>query len=161
MTMKLSNKQGFSLMELVIVMAIMSVLSSIAMLYINDLLKTTRDATALAEGQNIMQVVTNQFLDRVSVSYASTSPSGLSSISIGTAMEDGTTARAPVLTLSPGVKIIFNGLNISYGGANMASSFSAFLYHVNGSDSPWSPSGKRGIQVIVDEATNIQEYIMF
>ncbi len=160
--METRNQQGFTLMELAIIMAIMSILSAMAMIYFNDSLKTSRDAAVYANAQNLITTINNQILDRVSVDYQSTTVSG-STVSIGATEEDGSTARAPI-PLSPGVQIVFTAGfdNKCFKNMNL-SSFAAYIYHANGSRSPFDPTGnnRRGVQIIIDETTRVNEYIMF
>ncbi|MFZ5572085.1 MAG: type II secretion system protein [Thermodesulfobacteriota bacterium] len=156
------NQQGFSLVELSVVMAILTVLSGIAMVYFNDLMKTSRDSVVYSNADHLMKIITNNILDKRSVDYQATRSTG-STIQIGVAEEDGT-PRSPIHSLSPGVRIVFmpGFNNMSYRGTN-PSSFVAYLYHANGSESPFDPTGnnRRGVQLFIDEDTRVYEYIMF
>ncbi len=156
------NQQGFSLMELCVVMAILTIISGIAMMYFNDLMKTSRDTAVYSNAQNLMKVITNNILDHRSVDYqATTMVSGVTKI--GTADQDGT-ARPPAFELSAGIRVVFMpGFDNKCYRDAQASSFVAYLYHVNGSESPFDPTGnnRRGVQIIIDENTKVYDYIMF
>jgi len=161
----LGDQRGFSLMELFMVMAMLSVLAGLSMLYIGDTMDAARDAAAISDAANLIMVVNNNFVDKMSVDYKAMGPDG---DKVGVTDTDGN-VRDPVFTLSPGVRIWFeNSADVNYNKSfddNRLSSFTAYLYHDRGSKDIWglNPSGsdRRCVQCIVDEMTSTQEVIFF
>ena len=159
------DQRGFSLMELFMVVAIISVLAGLAMLYVGDTLDSARDSAAISDATNLVIVVNNNFIDKESIDYKAMGSDGAE---IGTTDIDGNT-RDPVFTLSPGVQIFFeNSADPAYNKCfddERQSSFTAYLYHNRGSKDMWglNPSGsdRRCVQCIVDEMTSTQEIIFF
>jgi len=159
------DQRGFSLMELFMVVAIISVLAGLSMLYVGDTMDAARDSSAISDATNLVIVVNNNFIDKESIDYKATGPDGAE---IGTEDADGN-ARDPVFRLSPGVRIFFeNSADPTYNKCfedERQSSFTAYLYHDRGSKDTWglNPSGsdRRCVQCIVDELTSTQEIIFF
>jgi len=161
----LKDQRGFSMMELFMVMAMLSVLAGLSMLYIGDTLDAARDSAAISDATNLIIVVNNNFVDKISVDYKAMGPEGTG---VGVLDTDGNN-RDPVFSLSPGVRIWFENsgdpdYNKSFDDQRQ-SSFTAYLYHAQGSQDLWglNPSGvdRRCVQCIVDEMTSTQEIIFF
>lgn len=148
---EIRNADGFTLVELMVVIGIVGILTSSAMVYFTDMLRSSRDTVALQDASNLMIVVSNNFVGDESVNYQARNGQqlGINDASGG--------ARDPVYTLSAGVRIDFAGgySNMSYGaGDNTASQFVANLYHSSGTPG-------REVQVIVDELTHTQDFIVW
>jgi prepilin-type N-terminal cleavage/methylation domain-containing protein len=140
---------GFTILELMVVMGIIGILTSTSMLYFIDLTRSSRDAAAILDANNLMTVVHSNFVGDESVNYQARSGQ-----SLGVADASGA-PRQPVFTLSTGVIIDFTGgfNNMSFGpNDNTPSQFVASLYHSNGTPG-------REVQIIVDEVTHISEFI--
>ncbi len=159
------DQRGFSLMELFMVVAIISILAGLTMLYIGDTLDSARDSAAISDATNLIIVVNNNFIDKESIDYKAIGADG---IEIGVTDSDGN-VRDPIFRLSPGVQIYFeNSADPTYNKCfddERQSSFTAYLYHNRGSEDIWglNPSGsdRRCVQCIVDELTSTQELIFF
>lgn len=157
------NQHGFTMMELMIVMAILGVLSAITTLWMLDMFHAARDTAALTDAKNLITVINNNFLDNESILYDSLNADGSQ---LGVMEEDGTTPRVSVYGLSPGVKIKFiTTPNISSRNPDVQGSFDAWLYHSLGTSDPLDLSlsgiGRKVIQCTIDEASGVQEYIIY
>jgi len=150
-------------MELMIVIAILGVLTSIGMLYFLDMLQSTRDTSAQTDAKNLITIINNNFLDNESIRYDALSADGSQ---VGVMEEDGTTPRVPAYGLSPGVVIKFASTpNISSNDSDINGTFNAWLYHPQGTPDPLDISGagvgRKVIQCIIDEASGVQEFIIY
>ncbi|MBW1893848.1 MAG: type II secretion system protein [Deltaproteobacteria bacterium] len=148
---KAKRVDGFTLLELLVVMGILGVLTSTGMLYFFDMMRSGRDTAALSDANNLMTVVSSNFVGDESVNYETQNGQQL-----GVADAAGV-ARDPVFTLSAGVVIVFAGgfNNMSFGeNDNTPGQFNANLYHSSGTPG-------REVQIIVDELNEIQEFIVW
>ena len=146
---EVKKKDGFTLLELLIVMGIIGLLTSTSMVYFLDMMKSSRDSVAISDANNLLTVVHSNFVSDESVNYQA-----MDGRHVGVADESGG-ARQPVFTLSSGVIIDFTAgyNNMSFGPNNdTPSQFVASLYHSNGTPG-------REFQVIVDEVTHTSEFI--
>lgn len=151
MCKEVKRMDGFTLLELIIVMGILGILTSTSMLYFLDMMRSTRDAAALSDANSLMTVVTSNFVSDESVNYQARNGQ-----SLGVADASGG-GRQSVFTLSPGVMIDFTGgyNNMSFGpNVNTHSQFVASLYHSSGTPG-------REVQVFVDEAIHFQEIVVW
>lgn len=148
---EVKKMDGFTLLELMIVMGIIGLLTSTSMIYFMDMMRSSRDTAALSDANSLMTVVTNNFVSDESVNYQA-----MDGQRLGVADTSGG-ARQPVFTLSSGVIIDFTGgyNNMSFGpNNNTPSQFVASLHHSSGTPG-------REVQVIVDEATHTQDFIVW
>lgn len=157
------NQHGFSLLEVMMVMAILGVLMAISALWMLDMFHAARDSAAMQDAKNLITIINNNFLDNDSVLYDALGSDGSN---IGVMEEDGTTPRHPVYTLSPGVAIKFiTTPNISPSDPDSLGTFNAWLYHTLGTSDPLDISlagvGRKVIQCTIDEASGVQEYIIY
>ncbi len=95
----LKNSQGFSLLELIVVGAILSVLTVMATVNYLDSRAKASDILALSDAKHIITVVTSNFFDEEDVDYDT---GGGWATQIGTKRNDAS-ARPAVHVLSPGV----------------------------------------------------------
>jgi len=157
------NRNGFTMIELMIVIAILGVLTSIGMLYFLDMLHSTRDTAALTDAKNLITIINNNFLDNESIRYDALSADGSE---VGVMEEDGATPRVAAYGLSPGVRIKFvTTPNISSNDSMIQGTFDAWLYHPQGTPDPLDISfagvGRKVVQCTIDEASGVQEYIIY
>jgi len=145
---KLKQTDGFTLVELLMVMIILALLVQMSMTFTLDLRKRASDATALADGKNLMTTAGTSFISLEDVDFESTLTVG-SRIQVGVQDTSGND-RAPVFTLSPGVRAIIHGTSPGIPGGGLVS---ARLYHINGTGDA-TPSGKREFWFMIDEMTS-------
>ena len=167
----ITNKKGFTFIELSIVMAILTILSAIAIVYFNDLFARGRDSAAVSDAISMITVVNNNFLDKTSINYEAISADGRS---IGIEDEDGNPIT-PAITLSPGVRCKFyatggtppasTSSNFSPAEGGVKGSFIAFIYHFQGTPEPTDASAagvfRRGVLVTIDEESTTHEHTLF
>jgi prepilin-type N-terminal cleavage/methylation domain-containing protein len=145
---RIKNTDGFTLVELMMVVIILGILSQMALTFALDIRKRAYDATALTDGKNLMSFVGNSFLALEDVTFEHTAADGRE---VGVLAADGTTPRTtPIFTLSPGVRaeIIHDDPEIPSGGY-----VEARVYHINGTSDATS-SGKREFWFSIDEMTS-------
>lgn len=146
---RIKKTDGFSMIELLMVLIILGILAQMAMTFALDIRKRAFDATALTDGKNLMTFVGNSFLALDDVTFEHTPGEGPD---IGVLTADKTTVRpTPIFTLSDGVRamIIHDDPGIASGGF-----VEARVYHVNGTPDPMNPSGKREFWFTIDEMTS-------
>ena len=137
-----SNNGGFTLLELVIVVCLISILAQISLSYFTDFQARAKDATAILDGRNLLTAVETNFAHREVVDYEH-DPG------------DGSQIGSPsVYTLAQGVRA-----RITAGSKSDTTEgtgyFEAYLYHTNGTDDPLAVSGKREFYYLIDESLNL------
>ena len=143
---KLKKSDGFTMVELLMVMIIIGILTTMAFTFTIDLRSRAYDATALVDGKNLMSVAGNSFLGLEDVGYTHTPAMGSQ---IG-AKDTGGSDRPPVFNLSPGVKAVIFGSSAGIPGTGLVT---ARVYHERGTDDA-TPSGKREFWFSIDEMTS-------
>jgi len=146
---RIGRTDGFTLIELMMVMVIMGILAQMAMTFSLDLRKRAFDAMALTDGKNLMSFVGDSFLALEDVTFEHTAADGRE---VGVLAADGVTPRAkPIFILSPGVRaeIIHDDPATPSGGF-----VEARLYHISGTPDEMNPSGKREFWFTIDEMTS-------
>ena len=145
---RIKNRDGFSMIELLMVLVILGILAQMAMTFSLDIRRRAYDATALSDGKNLMSVVGNSFLALDDVTFEHTASDGSQ---VGVLAADGITPRgAPIFTMSAGVRaeITHDDPGILSGGY-----VSARVYHLNGTADA-TASGKREFWFCIDEMTS-------
>jgi len=148
---KVKKADGFTLLELLVVMGILGILTSTSMVYFFDMMASSRDTVAISDANSLMTVVYENIIYNRSVNYQAQNGQ-----QVGVADAVGV-ARDPVYTLSAGVEIDFAGgfNNMSYGEDDATpSQFNANLYHSSGTPG-------RTVQIIVDELNEVQDFIVW
>jgi len=143
-TRKSSDHSGFTLIELTVIIAILGVLTHIAMVSFIHLTQKARDTAAKSDTKNLMDVVTNNFINNQGIDYNPDIPDVAISGTVGT---------PPVYTLSPGVKARISGQT----GPNSIDGygyFEAFVYHEMGTKDPASPSKRMEYYCLFDESSD-------
>lgn len=139
-------------MELAVVVAIIAVLSSIGILYFNDLMHASRDSAAFTDAKNFLTVASEKFVARESVNFDTVDGTG----NVGTEDQYGNTID-PVFRTSPGVRVKFEpGNNMSYEDAQRGT-LTAYFWNPTGTEVPaaldlsGANEGRRVAQVLIHE----------
>lgn len=147
--MPLKTGNGFTFLELVVAMAMVLILASIAMSNYIPLRKKALDTAALSDARNLAQSVVDATLSDEDVDYTK--------MNTGGAVGDIDTAgnpRTPVFVLSPGVAaVIIGDSNQAPNGDTTV--FSAIIYHTSGTTDLTTMSGKKEYTCSVDESTGV------
>ena len=139
---KNSGCSGFTLLELVLVVLMISILAQISISYFLSFQARTKDSIAIHDGRNLLTAVETSFANREIVDYEHEP-------------ENGRDIGSPtVFTLNNGVKARITAGSQSDGNEGTGK-FEAWLYHTNGTDDPISLSGKREFYYFIDENLNI------
>ena len=149
------SDNGFTLIELMIVMAIMASLAAIAFANFMPMKQRAYDATAITDSRNLADSVVEATLNGDDVDFTAVSGTG------GVGAEDtSNVARQPIYLLSNGIKwTVLNGSTNEAPHGNTY--FEAIIYHVNGTDDPDTVSGKREFRCVVDESSGVITYPNF
>ncbi|MDQ1329956.1 MAG: hypothetical protein QG578_219 [Thermodesulfobacteriota bacterium] len=140
---KTNEDKGFTMIELIIVIGIISILAQIGFdLYIDYRAKAF-NASAINDGRQLLNVVMNNLVSFDDVDYTHDENGGNR---IG-AVDTNGNPREPVLFLSPSVRARIVGDNDTSGNGYME----AYLYSVGGTSDLSTPSGKREFYCLVDE----------
>lgn len=147
---RIRNTDGFTLIELMMAMIILSILVQISLTFSIDLRKRAFDATALADGKNLMTTAGNSFIGLDDVDFTHTPADG-SQIGV---VDTAGSPRSPIFTLSPGVRAVIWGESPSVPGSGMVT---ARVYHISGTNDPLAgnPDKKREFYFVIDEMTSL------
>lgn len=142
---KISENKGFTTVELVVVIGIISILAQIAFDLYADYKARAYDSAALNDARNLVSAVVNNFVSYDDVDYTHDENGDNR---IGAVDNDGN-ERSPVLVLSKGVKARIEGYN---DGSN-DSYMEGYIYSDGGTGDSSTDSGKREYYCLVDAAT--------
>jgi prepilin-type N-terminal cleavage/methylation domain-containing protein len=140
---KFKENKGFSTIELMIVVAILSILSQIAFDLYADYKAKAYNAAAISDARQLVSVVVNSLISYDDVDYTHDENDDNR---IGAFDTDGN-PRSPVLILSKGVKAKIDFTN------DTGVFVDAKLYSVGGTGDSSTDSGKREFTCYVDEET--------
>ena len=114
---RLKNRKGFTFIELVVVMAILAILSAIAITYYHDIMKSSYDLTAKADARSLITALHGAFFDESLV------------VDFAASASDSVIGEPVIFTFSPGVKArLVTGFKSPLGSGD----FYAEIYHYNG-----------------------------
>ncbi|MDY6904776.1 MAG: type II secretion system protein [Thermodesulfobacteriota bacterium] len=135
------TSDGFTLYEILVVMAIIGLLAHMAMLSYVDTMGKANDATAISDARNLVTLATDAFVDQEYPNFSHAPGDGPKVGLKG----DGSF----VFELSPGVKALVFGAPANLGHGYME----AYIYHAKGTNDPADPigCGKRVFMCCVDE----------
>jgi prepilin-type N-terminal cleavage/methylation domain-containing protein len=141
----LKDTSGFTLVELMIIIAIISVLASIAMFNYMPMRARTMDTAAMSDARNLADIVMNTAMINQDIDYTKINTGG----AVG-GIDSAGNPRKPIFVLSPGVEAVIVG-DSNQGAGGDATLFFAVIYHTGGTSDPISPSGKKEYSCSVDE----------
>ncbi len=144
----LMDHDGFTLMELMVVIAIIAVLASFAIFNYIPLRAKSMDSVAHSDARNIVASIINAVTVDADVDFTQGTALLGAPGAIGEFDSTGMVARTPVFVLSPGVEARITGGSSYLGTNNIV--FSAFIYHTGGSFDPSTNSGKKEYFCFVD-----------
>lgn len=136
-----NNSRGFTMIELAVVLAILGVLTSMAVKSFMDSRIHVMDAVTLAETQGLGKAVLDAFLEGDDVDLTHTPGDGTL---IG-ALDTSGNGRKPLFQFSPGVRAEINGSS-NAGGTGFCD---ATVTH---------SSGSKTYFLFIDEANNITSF---
>ncbi len=146
----LNDTNGFTMMELMITIAIIGVLSAIAIANYTPMRSKTYDASAHADARNLMSAVISAASTDVDVDYMLPAiPANIRAI--GSQINGGGLRTTRIFTLSEGVRArIVAGT--SQGGINGNNTmFQAYIYHIGGTaDASSLLTGKKEYYCYID-----------
>jgi prepilin-type N-terminal cleavage/methylation domain-containing protein len=143
LSIDLNNSRGFTMMELAVVLAILGVLTSMAIKSFMDSRVHVMDAVALAEAQGLGKAVLDAFLEGDDVDLTHNLGDGPR---IGS-LDNAGNGRRPVFQFSPGMRAEITGS--SDFGVEGKGFCSAMIKHSDGS---------KPYFLVIDEANNITSF---
>lgn len=148
MLRQLKDNKGFTIIELFMVLAVLSILAQMTLTFVLDLKTRSSDVVAISDGRNLMTIVSDNFVNLEDVDYEQTNGADVGVKTVGGA------PRQPVFTLSSGVQIRFEGVNVNFSNGIPGEGWlEAYLYHINGTSDSSSTSGKREFYYCADESS--------
>ena len=145
---KMKGDSGFTIIEMLFVMAMIGILAQMAMNFMGDLKYRSSDISAVTDGRNLITVVRGNFINLEDVNYTHNPGAGPL---IGTTDTSGN-PRTPVFTLTPGVMARIEPGSVS--GIAEQGFYEAYLFHESGTPDS-TPSGKREFWYLADELNAI------
>jgi len=102
------NKKGFTILELMVVVVLISVLASIAMANYIPLKRQAHDTTARSDARNVLETAVAAMLNDEDINYTKGDLTGGEGGAIGD-IDTGGNFRTPVFVLSSGVRAVISG----------------------------------------------------
>ena len=143
-----SNKKGFSLIELFIVMLILAVLITLGFTQFTDLKDRAEDTQAYTEGRNLILAVSDAFLENEDIKF-DTDDNGIAG-SVGTIRYTDSSARPAIYSLPQDIRVRMTGQSTPQPG----SGFLTFeIWHAHGTPAT-TLSGKKEYYFEIQEDNN-------
>ncbi len=149
MSVKLNNNRGVTLIEMLMVLAIMGLLMHMVMISYFDYRQKAFNTRALSDGRNLATVISNSLVDKEDVDYSYAPGDGGK---IGSADNEGNPRRS-LFGLSQGVEARIQGSSHHYAGGQ--GFMEAFIFHENGSRDINTVSNKREYLCFIDELAGV------
>lgn len=147
----LKDTKGFSIMELMVVVAIIGVLASIAIYSYMPMRAKALDSAARSDARNLVSSVVDAIMNKADVDFTKAFTGG----AVG-AVDTAGNPRKPIFVLSSGVAAFIQG-NSVWGADSNNTFITAYVYHTGGTDDPFSisGSGKKEFVCIVDASAGV------
>ena len=145
------NQKAFTLIELMVVVAIIGLLSALGSTYFTYLNFRANDSQAFMEGRNLMTAVNDAFLNLEDIHFGDSLLDGDITGDVGGKTFTGGGIRPPIFTLSSGIRARMVGESTPSPGGGY---FEVELWSVSGTNDPGSNSRKKEYRYIIDESLN-------
>jgi len=146
---KLKDQRGFTLIELMICVLILTCLMTLAMFLFQDFRNRSADMQALSEGKNLLTAASDVFLGNEDVLFTSGDPHAGA---VGTLQSDAATPRNAVYTLSSKIRARLTGQSTPQLGGRF---LTFYIWSIEGSNDAFFGSGKKEYKFVIDEDQNI------
>lgn len=145
----LKNKNGITLIELMMVIAVISTLATISLVNYFPVRQRSMDAAALSDASTILKTVVDATMVDADIDFTKNNTGG----SVG-ALDTSGNPRTPVFTLSPGVAALITGSSgLGPNGNNTV--FSALIYHTGGTVDTFTQSGRKEYSCFIDANSGV------
>ncbi len=145
----LNQSSGFTFVELMVIVAVLSVLSAIAIFNYMPMRAKAADSVALSDTKNFVDSVVKAITNSQNVDYFKGAAGG----PIGDTDTAGN-PRAPVFSLSPGVAARITGDSAQAPNGNTTIVL-ATIYHTGGTTDGTTFSGKKEYSCTINENTGV------
>jgi prepilin-type N-terminal cleavage/methylation domain-containing protein len=145
----LKEKGGFTLVELMVVIAIISILTAIGMNYYGIFKQRAGDSQAYAEGRNLMTAINDAFLSQQDIDFSVFVDGGSGPVGDVTT---GGNPRPAIFDLSPEIRGRMSGESTTGPGGG---SLIAWIWSINGTNDSMSDSSKKEYYYEIDEDGSI------
>ncbi len=149
-TLQSKNQSGFTLIELVVVLAILSILMAMGFNYYVVFKQSSHDSQAFAEGRHLLTAINDTFLGAEDVDF-DTPAAGVTG-ALGNKTFSSGSAREPVFTLSSVVRGRLTGQSTTGPGGGF---LEAWIWSNYGTEDTSTDSLKKEYYYFIDEDANV------
>lgn len=144
--LKVKNQNGFTLVELIVVTAIIGILAALGASYFGYAKNRSADSQAFVESRHLITAVNDAFLNMEDIYFGN---GGLVIGPVGIETNGGG-ARPAVFTLSPEVRARLDGKSTTGAGGG---SLEGYIWNINGTNDG-TMSGKKEYYYFIEEDSN-------